>query len=81
MRVMLPQVGGPMLWSILFSFWMMPSGRSVLAYGTEGHRIVANLAWYLLPKHIKDEIYELLDEAKVGYFCKDDAWCIFLFVC
>ena len=42
----------------------------VLAYGTEGHRIVANLAWYLLPGQIKKEIYDLLDNAEFGYYCK-----------
>ena len=71
---MLRQAGVPILLLFLLSFSTQPG--IVRAYGTEGHRIVANLCWYLLPKQIKDEISDLLDEAKFGYFCKD-AWQIF----
>ena len=48
---------------------------TILAFGTDGHRIVANLCWYLLPRHIKDEIYGLLDEKKVSYYCKNSIRC------
>jgi hypothetical protein len=51
------------------------SSEKVLAYGTEGHRVVANLAWYLLPRQVKDEIYDLLDKAELGYYCKHALVC------
>lgn len=36
-------------------------------YGTSGHRIVGNLAWYQLSKETKEWIYDLIEEDRFWY--------------
>jgi len=50
---------------LLLAAWLPPAVR---AFGTPGHRIVANLAWRLLSPQTADAVQEILDNGSNWYY-------------
>jgi len=50
--------------------------NKALSYHTEGHRIVANLAWYLTSEDTQHECEKLLDDSSFFYYFQMFTYCL-----